>query len=57
VIICGHSKNHTHRRVEINEILNKLSHRNTEEEVKLGAGVVDRESTFKRKKKTIKKVS
>lgn len=42
---------------EINEILNKLSHRNTEDEVKLGAGVVDRESTFKRKKKTIKKVA
>jgi hypothetical protein len=37
--------------------LNKLSHRNTEEEVKLGDGVVDRESTFKRKKKAAKKVS
>jgi deoxyribodipyrimidine photo-lyase len=44
-------------KVEVNEILNKLSHRNTEKEVKLGEGVDDRESTFKRKKKTIKKVT
>jgi len=42
---------------EIKEILNKLSHRNTEEEVKLDAGVVERESTFKRKKKLPKKVN
>jgi hypothetical protein len=36
---------------ELKEILNKLSHRNTEDEVKLGEGVVDRESTFKKKRK------
>jgi deoxyribodipyrimidine photo-lyase len=42
---------------EIKEILNKLSHRNTEEEVKLDAGVVERESTFKRKKKLPKKIN
>ncbi len=44
-------------KVEVNEILNKLSHRNSEVEVKLGDGVVDRESTFKRKKKATKKIS
>jgi deoxyribodipyrimidine photo-lyase len=44
-------------KLEINEILNKLSHRNSEAEVKLGAGVIDRESTFKRKKKTVRKVT